>query len=63
MRYYNENPQVVYWREKYEQLSIDNYLSIQLLQEENIRLSEENQHLRNYAELPWYKKLFIKFKP
>lgn len=62
MKYYNQNPQILYWKEKYEQLKIDLDLSIQLLQEDNIRLSEENYRLKKYNKLPWYKKMFYKFK-
>lgn len=63
MRYYNENPQVTLWKEKCGKLK-----------EENERLMDEVAHFELEAlnlskrfsvffnSLPWYKKIFYKFR-
>ena len=62
MRYYNENPQVLHWQATCQKL-IDKY---------NNLVDEVNEDVRNHNELideiiifnrlPWYKKMFYKFK-
>lgn len=62
MRYYNENPQVLHWQATCLKL-IDKY---------NNLVDEVNEGVRNHNELideiirfnrlPWYKKMFYKFK-
>lgn len=84
MRYYNENPQVTLWREKYESLKAENenlkdeisYLMLDVNQFENIlqakkkfyefetKTTEERakKAFLVFNSLPWYKKMFYKFK-
>ena len=81
--YFNENPQVRYWRGKYEKVvsdwdnMVDNYNAmvdkIEKYEcdfddfiEGRKRLWEKLDDYRNEVELfnslPWYKKMFFKFK-
>ena len=84
MRYYNENPQVALWKEKYDKLKEENerlkdevaHLELEALNLSN-QLSEYRQKRKEEDEdvkirakrfivlfnsLPWYKKIFYKFK-
>lgn len=67
-RYYNENPQVTYWREKCEKLQEE----LDILYEERAGLvfwKNEYRNLGTYMDgkfkyfnsLPWYRKIFFKF--
>lgn len=84
MRYYNENPQVEYWKDKFEKLKSENltlHARIEELvhdvkkqssfrQDEYRRYrdwkkeleSELNDEIEKFNSLPWYKKMFYKFK-
>ena len=46
MRYYNENPQVALWREKFEKLKVEN----EELKDENVRLTLEAVQYREQLE-------------
>lgn len=69
IRYYNENPQVTQWREKYEKLQEELDCAIDQLEtmacckaytEE--RLESVKDEIKRFNALPWYKKMFYKFK-
>lgn len=83
MRYYNENPQVTYWKERYEEVvsnwdsMVDKYNSmVDTLEKYELdfedfiegrkKLWEKLDNYRNtlkmFNSLPWYKKMFYKFK-
>ena len=71
MQYYNENPQVTYWREKYEDMKARNEMLLKsaegyrnysekelgYMARENIRLIGK---ITEYNLLPWYKRIFKK---
>lgn len=77
-RYYNENPQVAWWREKAEQaqkdyntcISLIEHLKIDYLKgkvEAETRRADSNFDIfrgetRYFNSLSWYKKMFYKFK-
>lgn len=73
MKYYNENPQVTFWRERYEHLKeehfklLDDYESVSdsidyfKFQSDLIKERTE-ETFRFFNSLPWYKKMFYKFK-
>jgi hypothetical protein len=67
--YFNENPQVTQWREKYEKLEEELDCAIDQLStmacckvytEE--RLQALKDKIMNFNRLPWYKKMFFKFE-
>ena len=83
MRYYNENPQVTYWKERCEEVvsnwdsMVDKYnsmvdtlekyeLDFEDFIEDRKKLWEKLDNYRNtlktFNSLPWYKKMFYKFK-
>lgn len=66
--YFNENPQVVVWREKYEELQKEN----EELRREAImakesadfffrRVKEYSQRIKDFDSLPWWKKICYNF--
>ena len=66
--YFNENPQVAQWREKYEKLEEELDCAIDQLEtlacckvytEE--RLEAVKDKIMNFNRLPWYKKMFFRF--
>jgi hypothetical protein len=68
-RYYNENPQVTQWREKYEKL--ENELDCAIDQLETMacckvyieeRLQALKDKIMRFNSLPWYKKMYYKFR-
>ena len=68
-RYYNENPQVSHWRDKYEKLQEELDCAIDQLEtlacckvytEE--RLEAVKDKIMKFNRLPWYKKMFFKFE-
>lgn len=67
--YFNENPQATQWREKYEKLQEELDCAIDQLEtlacckvytEE--RLEAVKDKIMKFNRLPWYKKMFYKFK-
>lgn len=61
MRYYNENPQVTYWRKKYEEQKAVNKETEKELAETKVVLEEYMDDIEYFHNLPWYEKLFYKF--
>ena len=67
-RYYNENPQVTYWREKAErqELLINEYDILCIKHDYLIKrvygIGGFYEQIKLFEELPWYKKMFFKFK-
>ena len=68
-RYYNENPQVTQWREKYEKLqeeldcAIDQLETLACGRVYTEEIQEElKDKIMNFNRLPWYKKMFFKFE-
>ena len=68
-RYYNENPQVTFWREqakKHEDVKLFLEMAYDHEVDYNKRLVEklkqEKKAMRDFNSLPWYKKMFFKFK-
>ena len=83
-RYYTENPQVTYWREKAEKLERKVvFLNNQCFElDKEVKLQHEarekeqeiykrwdqidkgrmKESFMNFNSLPWYKKMFFKFK-
>lgn len=73
MVYYNENPQVTFWRERYEHLKeehfklLDDYESVSdsidyFKYQSNLIKERTEETFRFFNSLPWYKKMFYKFK-
>ena len=64
--YYNENPQVTLWREKTLKIKslFDEYRNTAEIYNESIvnALSDLTDEVRMFNSLPWYKKMFFKFK-
>lgn len=67
--YFNENPQVTLWREqakKYEDVKLFLEMAYDHEVDYNKRLVEklkqEKKAMRDFNSLPWYKKMFYKFK-
>ena len=67
--YFNENPQAIQWREKYEKLQEELDCAIDQLEtlacckvytEE--RLEAVKDKIMKFNRLPWYKKMFYKFE-
>jgi len=67
--YFNENPQVTQWMEKYEKLQEELDCTIDQLEtmacckvytEE--RLESVKDKIKRFNALPWYKKMFYKFE-
>lgn len=67
--YFNENPQVALWRKKCEKLQEELDCAIDQLEtmacckvyaEE--RLDASKDKIMKFNQLPWYKKMFYKFK-
>ena len=56
-RYYNENPQVIALKELQEK-ELDVMKKAILLVEKTYR-----KRMSDFNKLPWYKKMFYKFKP
>lgn len=72
MRYYNENPQVIYWREKYKESqrmydelkdSVDDFIMDIQYEKDQRKIVEfrVKDALKEFNALPWYKKMFYKF--
>lgn len=66
--YFNENPQVVVWREKYEELQKENeeLRREAIMAKENVdfffrRVKKYSQRIKDFDSLPWWKKMFFKF--
>ena len=67
--YFNENPQVTQWREKYEKIEEELDCAIDQLETlacgrvytEEI-LEELKDKIMKFNRLPWYKKMFFKFE-
>lgn len=63
---YNENPQVTLWREKALKIKslFDEYRNTAEIYNESIvnALSDLTDEVRMFNSLPWYKKMFFKFK-
>ena len=66
MRYYNENPQVTIWRERAFKTKnvFDKYKEFAEKYNESIvkSLNDITDEARLFNSLPWYKKMFYKFK-
>lgn len=66
MRYYNENPQVTLWKEKAFKVKeiFDKYKEFAEKYNESIvkSLNDITDEARLFNSLPWYKKMFYKFK-
>lgn len=66
MRYYNENPQVTLWREKAFKTKelFDKYRDFAEKYNKSIvnALNDLTDEARRFNSLPWYKKMFFKFK-
>lgn len=66
MRYYNENPQVTLWKEKAFKAKeiFDKYKEFAEKYNESIvkSLNDITDEARFFNSLPWYKKMFYKFK-
>ena len=71
-RYYNENPQVTLWREKYEQQLEDYYKlmcefedvsdSIDYVKHEvEQTTARAKEAFQNFNSLPWFRKMFYRF--
>lgn len=67
--YFNENPQVTQWREKYEKLegeldcAIDQLATMAYCKTRTEeRLKEVKDKIMRFNSLPWYKKMFYKFE-
>lgn len=69
MRYYNENPQVIHWMSKCATLQ----QKLNVLAEKYKELFDESEKdtreyndlvfkTKQFDSLPWYKKMFFKFK-
>ena len=61
MRYYNENPQVTYWKEKF-QMTVKEFDD--MVNEFNKNVNDYNElenKILSFNALPWYKKMFYKF--
>jgi hypothetical protein len=65
-RYYNENPQVTLWREKaFKTKSLfDQYRNTAEAYNKRIvnALNDLTEEMKHFNSLPWYKKMFYKFK-
>jgi hypothetical protein len=65
-RYYNENPQVTLWKEKASKIKtlFDQYRHTAEMYNKRIvdALNDLTDEARNFNALPWYKKMFFKFK-
>lgn len=72
-RYYNENPQVKHWMEKCAMLQqkldllVEDYNQLKegydFWNTESIRLEQRvKAAFKHFNSLPWYKKMFYKFK-
>ena len=68
-KYYNENPQVSHWRDKYEKLQEELDCAIDQLEtmacckvytEE--RLESVKDKIKRFNALPWWRKMFYKFE-
>ena len=73
MRYYNENPQVAYWMSKCATLQQELDMVREKLEEveesrdfwkqdSNNTLQNVFNYFKKFNALPWYKKMFFKFK-
>lgn len=73
MKVYNENPQVTFWRERYEHLQeehfklLDDYESVSdsidyFKYQSDLIKERTEETFRFFNSLPWYKKMFYKFK-
>lgn len=64
-RYYNENPQVTFWREKalYVMRLFGEYKETAEIYNESIvnALNNMTDKARNFNALPWWRKIFYKF--
>ena len=67
--YFNENPQVTQWREKYEKLeeeldcAIDQLATMAYCKARTEkRLEELKDKIMRFNRLPWYKKMFFRFE-
>lgn len=69
MRYYNENPQVTVYREGIEkavrtirELKKEVYEQSVLTHDWEIKFHKLRREVIQFDSLPWYKKMFFKFK-
>lgn len=73
MKVYNENPQVTFWKERYEHLKeehfklLDDYESVSdsidyFKYQSDLIKERTEETFRFFNFLPWYKKMFYKFK-
>ena len=73
MKVYNENPQVTFWRERYEHLKeehfklLDDYESVSdsidyFKYQSDLIKERTEETFRLFNSFPWYKKMFYKFK-
>lgn len=67
--YFNESPQVTYWKEKHAKLLIDYSKLLEKFEDiadatdyVNFQIDKTNKEMKQFNSLPWYKKLFYKFK-
>ena len=64
--YFNENPQVMLWKEKAFKVKslVDQYRRTAEKYNESIvnALNDLTDEVRQFNSLPWYKKMFYKFK-
>ena len=71
-RYYNENPQVTFWRERYEHLKeehfklLDDYESVSdsidyTKYQSDLIKGRTEEAFRLFNSLPWWRKMFYKF--
>jgi hypothetical protein len=64
--YFNENPQVELWKEKAITIKslFDQYRSVAEKYNESIvnALNDLTDEVRRFNSLPWYKKMFYKFR-
>lgn len=68
MRYHEENPQVSYWREKAEELELlhKEYdilcIKFDRFIDRVYGIGGFYEQIKSFNKLPWYKKIFYKFK-
>lgn len=59
--YFNENPQVTLWIEKYQK-KVSDYNKLVAQYNENVEdFNELGDEVEMFNSLPWYKKMFYKF--
>ena len=59
--YFNENPQVTLWKEKYQK-EVSDYNKLVVQYNENVEdFNELEDEVERFNALPWYKKMLYKF--